>query len=542
MRTKLSKQRYWLACTVAQLALLATLARAEEPAVYLDPDEPVGQSDAPLEPPVPASEDTTADDVPSLDDEQPLDDPLTSEEEAMDPSVPADHDAGYEQPDQQSSRQATAEPNWEDPAFDDAKADRGAAAAEDLVPYRIVRAYDASDPEVPEVEPWRPIEEMVAVDGREPPPVAETPKRRWWDLRAASVARAPKSQHASSTQASSTAAVRRATFWTPLSQLTSPIRPVAHQTKPEAPDSAKEIPPEPTSGVRSWYAASVVASPPEPTPPEPTTTDTGSLELPAREGSNADTGFQETSVREQRTLPEVIAPILVPTAEPVAAAPMKATMATSLAAPVTARVAAPVTAHGTAPVAASRSSSPKGRNPPVQRMKERMRRSHWGYPQYFEEQPLGFSIRTSLDRQIEHGRAARLMLHHMDFHPEGTERAGQLTVHGQARVRRLSEKCLQRGMPLGIELVNDSEGINKTRRESVLAFSETAGLGLTPDMIVTRSEPHRIEATEAVIIQNNLLKQTLSGGGLSDTTGSGSGSSLGLGSGSNSGGSSPSGN
>jgi hypothetical protein len=175
-------------------------------------------------------------------------------------------------------------------------------------------------------------------------------------------------------------------------------------------------------------------------------------------------------------------------------------------------------------------------------MKEHMRRSHWGYPQYFEEQPLGFSIRTSLDRQIEQGRAARLMLHHMDFHPEGTERAGQLTVHGQARVRRLSEKCLQRGMPLGIELVNDSEGINKTRRESVLAFSETAGLGLTPDMIVTRSEPHRIEATEAVIIQNNLLKQTLSGGGLSDTTGSGSGSSLGLGSGSNSGGSSPSGN
>lgn len=525
MRTKLSKQRYWLACTVAQLALLATLARAEEPAVYLDPDEPIGQSDAPLEPPVPASEETPADEEPPLDDERPGEDALTVEEEALAPPIPADDDAGYQQSGQPAARQARDEPDWEEPSFDDAKADRETAIAADFVPYQVVRAYDASDLEVPEVEPWKPIEEMAAVDGREPPAAAETPKRRWWNLRAASVARPSNTQHASSTQASSTAAVRRATFWNPLSRITPPARRVAHQTKLEAPDAAEEIAPEPAADLRSGNAASVVTRSTEPAPTEPTP-----LELPARVGSDGDTGFLETGVREQEALPAVTAPavtapILTPTA-----APVKATVAT----PPTAPVMATSTASGY--------SCPNGCNPPVQRMKEHMRRSHWGYPEYFEEQPLGFSVRTSLDRQIERGRAARLMLHHMDFHPEGTERAGQLTVHGQARVRRLAEKCLQRGMPLGIELVNESEDINKTRRESVLAFSETAGLGLTPDMIVTRSEPHRIEAAEALIIQNNLLKQTLSGGGLSDTTGSGSGSSLGLGGGSNSGGSSPSGN
>jgi hypothetical protein len=144
--------------------------------------------------------------------------------------------------------------------------------------------------------------------------------------------------------------------------------------------------------------------------------------------------------------------------------------------------------------------------------KRDMQASHWGYPEYFEEPPLGAAVYAVRDQQITRGIRDQLFLHHFDFYPDDTAQADLLTPYGERRLRELVRKAMACGLPLRIETAVGQPELDRARQLSVIEYCETQGLEIPADLILVGVQYRGIPAAEAVEIYRNQIKQTQSGG------------------------------
>jgi hypothetical protein len=141
-----------------------------------------------------------------------------------------------------------------------------------------------------------------------------------------------------------------------------------------------------------------------------------------------------------------------------------------------------------------------------------MRRTHWGYPQYFVEPPLGALVYAPFRKQIEHGMAASMVIYEYDFLdlPGGTV---QLNAAGQRHLRRIAQLAEHTPFPIVIQPATQDGDVDEARQALVLAELQKLTTSVPPDrVIVAALPPIGVNGVEGQIIYSNQLRQTQMGG------------------------------
>lgn len=165
-------------------------------------------------------------------------------------------------------------------------------------------------------------------------------------------------------------------------------------------------------------------------------------------------------------------------------------------------------------------------------LKPRLQYKYWGYPEYFCEPPVGYSLNAAMSMQKAEGQRQSLFLYQYDFAGLQTGHPEQLNVAGEVRLRKLVERCLTSGLPLTVEWSAQDPELSEQRRQFVVKYCADQGLGLDDRWVRTGPNEHLLRAPEATLIYENLLKQTSSGGSSGGAQGVGANSSPGSSSGS----------
>ncbi len=148
-----------------------------------------------------------------------------------------------------------------------------------------------------------------------------------------------------------------------------------------------------------------------------------------------------------------------------------------------------------------------------ERTKPCLQYSHWGYPEYFEETPLGASLGATQSVQICNGWASRLMLYHYDF----CDGAPSLNFHGQRRLNELATTFpTWAHLSLRVQATPDDPGLGQARREYVAKVLAGAGVPARVEIgWPTEVSPF---GDETRIVNQNLLRRVQSGRPLAGTS------------------------
>ncbi len=146
------------------------------------------------------------------------------------------------------------------------------------------------------------------------------------------------------------------------------------------------------------------------------------------------------------------------------------------------------------------------------RAKPHMQYSHWGYPEFFEEMPLGSSVRAHECAQIAMGLKERLVLYQYDFYENST----RLNRHGQQRLNDLAA-----GFPhwaqyrLVIEATPKHPSLAFARRNHVMHLLEASNIPARVEVDVPRNR--MVQGEEAILINQHFLRQVQSGSPVTQT-------------------------
>jgi len=171
---------------------------------------------------------------------------------------------------------------------------------------------------------------------------------------------------------------------------------------------------------------------------------------------------------------------------------------------------------------------PPNRPGPIRRWHERQkaicRDKLWGYPEEFQDAPLGAMLEGQLAAQIANGRAARMVLYQYDFVP-GTDR---LKPRGRIQLAKFIP-CLH---TYGIIVEPSGSGavLDEARRQTVLRELASDEFRIpTAQVVVGRPLRRGLEGPEAILVERNLWGLTTargaSGGGGSSSSSNSSQSS-----------------
>lgn len=167
---------------------------------------------------------------------------------------------------------------------------------------------------------------------------------------------------------------------------------------------------------------------------------------------------------------------------------------------------------------------PPRRPGPIRRWHERCkancRDKLWGYPEEFQDAPLGAMLEGHLAAQIANGRAARMVLYQYDFIP-GTDRLKQ---RGRIQLAKFIP-CLHM-YGIIVEPSGSGPALDEARRQTVLR--ELAGDEFRiagAQVVVGRPLRRGIEGPEGALVERSLMNQTTIKGGTSVTGGGGGGGS-----------------
>jgi hypothetical protein len=143
-----------------------------------------------------------------------------------------------------------------------------------------------------------------------------------------------------------------------------------------------------------------------------------------------------------------------------------------------------------------------------------MQSTHWGYPEYFEEAPFGSAVQAHKQVQISNGWAARAVLYHYDFYDGDTV----LTPPGDRRLRELAAAFSYWGhYPLLIEATPERPALAIARRNYVVQLLHDNGIPARVD--VGAPSGFMPSGEESLLMNRNLLRQVLSGGGATGMSG-----------------------
>jgi hypothetical protein len=136
------------------------------------------------------------------------------------------------------------------------------------------------------------------------------------------------------------------------------------------------------------------------------------------------------------------------------------------------------------------------------RAKPHLQYTHWGYPEFFEEMPLGSSVRAHQCEQIAQGLADRLVLYRYDFHEGSTV----LNSQGQ---RRLSDLAVAfphwSHLRLVIESTPENPELAIARRNHVVKLLQDRNVPAQVEVGL----PHGLgpSGDEVLLMNRNLLRQ-----------------------------------
>jgi hypothetical protein len=140
------------------------------------------------------------------------------------------------------------------------------------------------------------------------------------------------------------------------------------------------------------------------------------------------------------------------------------------------------------------------------RAKPHMQYSHWGYPEFFAERPLGSSVRAHECTQIAVGIRERLVLYRYDFHEDST----MLNRQGQQRLNDLAA-AFPYWAPdrLVIEATPDDPLLAIARRNHVMHLLEVSDVSARVEVDEPRNR--MVQGEEAILIHQHFLRQVQSG-------------------------------
>ncbi|MSR59214.1 MAG: hypothetical protein EXS05_16485 [Planctomycetaceae bacterium] len=160
-----------------------------------------------------------------------------------------------------------------------------------------------------------------------------------------------------------------------------------------------------------------------------------------------------------------------------------------------------------------------------QRCRAHAQDKYWGYPEEFQDAPLGTMVNAHIAASVARGQAARMVLHQFDFFPD----SDQLKPRGKTQVAKIGTWLSMNPFPVLVEPSGIDPQLDEARRLAV--WHELAGCPcpIPSERVVVAYAPSRgLEGVEAQIIDRNRLSQTaargVGGGGGGGAGGAGGGS------------------
>jgi len=126
-----------------------------------------------------------------------------------------------------------------------------------------------------------------------------------------------------------------------------------------------------------------------------------------------------------------------------------------------------------------------------------------GYPEEFNEWPLGSSLYAHGRTQVANGNAARMVFYHYDF----VEGSAQLNLRGHDKLVKLANLLPASFCPIVIERTPDAPGLDEHRRALLLAELAGCRFPIPPERVVIGPPPTAgLAGFEAIFVYGNQLR------------------------------------
>jgi hypothetical protein len=141
--------------------------------------------------------------------------------------------------------------------------------------------------------------------------------------------------------------------------------------------------------------------------------------------------------------------------------------------------------------------------------KRRLQECALGYPEEFNEWPLGSSLYAHGRTQVANGNAARMVFYHYDFVDGGR----QLNVRGRDKLAKLAKLLPASFCPVLIERTPATPGLDEQRRGLLLAELAGSPFPVPPERVVIGPSPTAgLTGYEAIVLYGNQLSVLQAGG------------------------------
>jgi hypothetical protein len=171
------------------------------------------------------------------------------------------------------------------------------------------------------------------------------------------------------------------------------------------------------------------------------------------------------------------------------------------------------------------------------RCRARAQEKYWGYPEEFQDAPLGIMVDEHIAISIANGQAARMVLRQFDFYPS-TDR---LKPRGKIQLAKIAAWMSNSTFPVFVEPSREAPELDEARRLTIEHELAVCGCLVTGERILVGLPGARgVSGYESILIDRGRGTQTATrgngaGGGGGGSSGSGVGGSSGSGAGGSSG-------
>jgi hypothetical protein len=132
-----------------------------------------------------------------------------------------------------------------------------------------------------------------------------------------------------------------------------------------------------------------------------------------------------------------------------------------------------------------------------------------GYPEEFNEWPLGESVYAQARTQAANGSAARMIFYHYDFE-EGTS---QLNLRGRDKLAGIAATLPTTFFPVVVERTPAAPGLDASRRSMLLTQLAHGAFPVPPERVVIGPRiPNGMTGVESMLIYGRQLSNLSSGG------------------------------
>ena len=143
--------------------------------------------------------------------------------------------------------------------------------------------------------------------------------------------------------------------------------------------------------------------------------------------------------------------------------------------------------------------------------KAQLQEAFLGYPEEFNEWPLGQALYAHGRTQVANGLASRMVFYEYDFETNST----RLNLKGQDKLKEIAAQLPMNFLPIIIERTPRTPGLDQGRQVAVAEELARGPFPVPPQRVVVgRPIATGLSGPEAVIVHANQLGQTASGGGI----------------------------